>query len=170
MRRIIRLFIPSGNHYRAGYRIKIGLICTLTKDQALISISTIQEFPSQDALLSVIIGFIILTFKHQTTIINLNLNLGHNSYHLIHLLFNSKFNIAQHSSVWTASGQFSRQRFLVFWILGSVYWKLKFSERLNVFDNCIEQLVQFSDHLILVFWTSYFSFLNYLFRFLIILF
>ena len=40
--------------YNEGYRIKIKLICRLKdRDQALISISAIQEFLAQDALLPV---------------------------------------------------------------------------------------------------------------------
>ena len=42
------LFFPQTTLFM-GYRIKIELICRLTKDrdQALISISTIQKFPAQ---------------------------------------------------------------------------------------------------------------------------
>jgi len=50
MRRIIHSVIPPGNGYQAGYRIKIRLICGLTKDQALISTFTIQEVPSRPTL------------------------------------------------------------------------------------------------------------------------
>ena len=113
MRRIIHSVIPPGNDYQAGYRIKIRLIYGLTKDQALISIFTIQEFPSQDALHSVIIGFMILTLKHHPTT-KLNLNLEHNSYHSIHLSFIVKLNIAEHSSVFRPYFNFLNNVFLVF--------------------------------------------------------
>ena len=54
--------IPSGFDYHAGYRIKIQLICRLTKDrdQVLISKSTIQEFPA----LIIVWSFILRDMEH----------------------------------------------------------------------------------------------------------
>ena len=54
--------IPSGFDYHAGYRIKIQLICRLTKDrdQVLIWKSTIQEFPA----LIIVWSFILRDMEH----------------------------------------------------------------------------------------------------------